>query len=178
MRAQDRSPSSRRQAGFSMLELLMAAFILAVGILGLSMLQLMSMRSSRGSRSVNTAVQVAEQVLDMIESEGRVSYLNTSDTEWDPPPALPPMQYVNQAAPVVRTYTIRGRAPNPSATDPADVLPFFTATITRSAAVATGATQSIHDFTVQVTFDDTVQAGATATTVQREVVLRRRIVHG
>lgn len=168
-----------RQSGFSMIEMLMAAFILAIGILGLSMLQVMSMRASRGSRSLSTAVQVAEQMLDQVESEGRLSWLNIIDTIQGSPAPLPPLQYVNQAGPVVRTFTIKGRTPDVAATDPADNLPFFTATLTRSAAaVATGPAQSIHDFSVNVTFADTVQAGNSATVIQRNVVLRRRIVHG
>jgi prepilin-type N-terminal cleavage/methylation domain-containing protein len=169
----------RRQAGFSMVEMLMAAFILAIGILGLSMLQVMSMRASRGSRSLTTAVQVAELMLDQVESEGRLSWLNVIDTEQSVPTPLPALQYVNQAGPVIRTFTIKGRIPDASSTDPADVMPFFTATLTRSAApVATGATQSVHDFSVNVSFADTVEAGSSATIVQRNVVLRRRIVHG
>jgi type IV pilus modification protein PilV len=180
MRTQHRTPKNSRQAGFSMLELLMAAFILAIGVLGLSMLQLMSMRSSRGSRSLNTAVQVAEQVLDQVELEGRVSYLNATDTEYATPPPLPAMNYISQAAPVVQTFTIKGRAPNPAATDLVDSQPFFTATMARSAAaVATSPNgQAIHDYTVTVVFNDTVQAGASATVVQRNVVLTRRILHG
>jgi type IV pilus modification protein PilV len=180
MRALKTRSGRDAQAGFSMVEMLMAAFILAIGILGLSMLQVMSLRASRGSRSLTTAVQVAEAMLDQVEMEGRVSWLNVTDTQMAAAPAPPPFQYVNQAGAVVRTFTVKGRTPDATATDPADLQPFFTATLNRSqAAVATSASgQVIHDFTVNVTFADTVQANGTPTLIQRSVVLTRRILHG
>ncbi len=172
-----RTVPSSRQAGFSMVEMLMAAFILAIGILGLTMLQTMSMRASRGSRSLSTAVQVAEAMLDQVEMEGRLTWLNATTTIFAAPPAPPPLVYFNPMRPVVRTFTINGRPPDPAATDPADINPFFTATLGAPVFVSSGVNgQSVHDFTVTVTFNDTVQAGSTAV-VQRSVVLTRRIVH-
>jgi len=41
-----------------MVEMLMAAFILAVGILGLTILQTMAIRSNTGSGAMTTAVKV------------------------------------------------------------------------------------------------------------------------
>lgn len=171
----------RRQSGFSMLEMLMAAFILAIGILGLSTLQVMSLRASRGSRSLSTAVQVAEAMLDQVEMEGRLSSLNVTGTPSSAPPPLPgSLQYINQAGPVIRTFTIKGRTPDGGAPDPVDQNPFFTATVLRSAAAIANTVggQAIHDFTVTVTFGETVQAGSTSSVIQRNVVLSRRVLHG
>ncbi len=174
-----------RQAGFSMVELLMAAFILAVGILGLSMLQVMSLRASRGSRSLSTAVEVGERLLDQVEMEGRLTWLNVTATQYTGSgiTPVPNLQYVNQVGTVTVPggFTIKGRTPDPASTDPLDhpATPYFTATVQRSAnAVATGVDGlQVHDFTVQVTFIDTVQAGSTTATVPRTVTLTRRIVH-
>lgn len=169
------------QRGFSMIEMLMAAFILAIGILGLSMLQAMSLRASRGSRSLATSVQVAEAMMDQVEAEGRLGYRNVAGTDLLAPPPMPAtLQYINQAGPVVRTFTIKGRAPNPTATDPLDVNPFFTATLVRSAAAigATAGGLSLHDYTVTVSFADTVSTSGAPTVIQRNVVLSRRIIHG
>ena len=57
------------QGGFSMVEMLMTAFVMAIGILGLAMLQAMSLKASRGTRSMTTAIQVGEGVMDRIEQE-------------------------------------------------------------------------------------------------------------
>jgi type IV pilus modification protein PilV len=63
------------QAGFSMVEMLMAAFILAIGILGLTMLQSLSLRASRGSASRTTAILIANRVMDAIYTDARNSVL-------------------------------------------------------------------------------------------------------
>lgn len=180
---QSNPPGRGRSAGFSMVELLIAAFILAVGILGLSMLQLLSMQANRGSRSMSTAVQVADQMLDQVEMEGRLSWLNVTASQYTSPPALPPLQFINAADPVVQTYTVRGKRPDVSATDIADVQPYFTATLVRAEpAVATtaaaGGGQAVHDFTVTVEFQESMQVNGTATPVKRTVVLSRRVIHG
>ena len=47
-----------------MIEMLMTAFILAVGILGLTMLLVMSLKGSRGGRSLTTAVLVGDNVME------------------------------------------------------------------------------------------------------------------
>ena len=60
--------------GFSMVELLMAAFILGVGLLGLAALQTVAMRQAGGSRSKGTASYVAQSVLEAAVLEGQVSY--------------------------------------------------------------------------------------------------------
>jgi len=66
------------QAGFSMLEMLVTTFILSIGLLGLTALQVLSIRSSGGSRNRGTAAYVAQSVLDVIASEGQLSYQERS----------------------------------------------------------------------------------------------------
>lgn len=118
---------TRAQRGFSMVEMLMAAFVLAIGILGLSMLQTMSLRSTTSSRGLNTAVLVAERVLDEIEANGRNSqlYVRAQPTMnpvtagltavFTTPAVAPP------AAPS-RTYNFAGRL---ATGDPIDPTPYF-----------------------------------------------------
>lgn len=170
------------QAGFSMIEMLMTAFILAIGILGLSMLQVMSLKASRGSRSLTTAVQVGEKVMDQIEMEGRVSWLNITDSQYTAPTAVPALQYVNLAPStsvgLVQTFNIKGQTPQPSAPDPADSNAYFRVTSLRlPTVVGGGATGNMSDFMVQVVFVDIVDATTNAT-VPRTVTLTRRILHG
>ena len=72
---------TRTQRGFSMIEMLMAAFILAIGLLGLAMLQAMALRATRGGRNLGVAVKLAEHVMDAVELEGRLTYLNSNLTD-------------------------------------------------------------------------------------------------
>lgn len=188
----DAQPS---QAGFSMIEMLMTAFILAIGILGLSMLQVMSLRASRGSRSLTTAVQVGEAVMDQIEMEGRLSWLNITDTKHSPPTALAGLKYVNTVAGSVLipatppdTFNIKGETPHASP-DPGDALTYFTVTTTTIPgnqesfpylSPQTGlpvAIEQLDDFIVRVDFSDVVNP-TTNVAVPRSATLFRRILHG
>lgn len=59
------------QSGFSMVELLVASFILSIGLLGLAGLQTMSMRTNADSTRVGLAVQISELKLEAIEGMAR-----------------------------------------------------------------------------------------------------------
>lgn len=169
----------RSQVGFSMVEMLMTAFIMAIGILGLTALQVMSLKASRGSRSLTTAVLVGEDVMDRAEMEGRLSWLNITDTNRAAPTLadIPTLKYVTIAAgtPLVETFNSKGGIPNPASTDPAEQVPFFTVTTSRQPFVA-AATGRVSDITVQVQFSDAVDQ--TNAPLVRTITLTRRIAHG
>ena len=165
----------RLEAGFSMVEMLMTAFVLAIGILGLTMLQVMSMQSSKGGRNLTTAVQVADRVMDQVEQEGRLSWLNLTDTQYTAPTALTTLKYVGVAS-LTESYNIKGEAPDAAATDPADHDPFFTVTTTQAALSGAATTGQMHDYTVLVEFFDAVTSSNTP--IKRSVTLTRRILHG
>lgn len=170
-----------RQAGFSIVELLMTAFILAVGILGLSMLQVMSIRASRGSRSLSTGTQLADRLMDQVEMEGRLTMLDITDSQLTTKTVFPSSsgpRYVNQANPVTETFDINGNVVAGTAPEK-----YFTTTTTRQNAglgaalvVDAGRNKQMHDFTVTVDFNDTVDA--THTVIHRNVSITRRIIHG
>ena len=155
--------------------MLMTAFILAVGILGLTMLQVMSMQSSKGGRNLTTAVQVADRVMDQVEMEGRLSWLNITDTQYSAPTALATLKYVGVAS-VVESFNLRGSAPDATSTDPTDHDAFFTVTTTQAAQAAAAVTGQMHDYTVLVEFFDSVDS--TKAPIKRSVTLTRRIIHG
>ena len=166
------------QQGFSMIELLMTAFVLSIGLLGLCMLQTMSLRASRGGQSLTTAVHVAEAVMDQVELEGRMSWLNK--TEYSllaQPGALPAPFYLTLAAGsgggvINQTFNIQGYPPTTS-TNPAVSNPFFQVTTTRVDDVgAAGGSGQLSDFRVAVVFNDSANG------VPRQVIVTRRIVHG
>jgi prepilin-type N-terminal cleavage/methylation domain-containing protein len=184
MRTGNQARAVAGQEGFSMIEMLMTTFILAIGLLGLCMLQTMSLRAGRGSRSLNTAVQVANSVMDQVEMEGRLSWLNlTNSTLAGTSNANLNLVYLplgvgnsNAAAP--QYFDIQGNPTNLASTDPTQNTQFFKA-VTKyvdNVGTANGGTGQVSDFTVTVTFSDTISA--TNVAVPRTVVLTRRITHG
>jgi len=178
MRAMRLKPSPSEQ-GFSLVEMLMTAFILAIGVMGLTLLQVMSLKGARGGKSLATAIQVGEAVMDRIEMEGRLSWLNITDGEYKIAAALPNLAFVDKtvlATPL--TFNLKGQVPITASADPAESTPFYSVAMRRVpvSALAAG-TGSISDFTVTVTFADVINP-TTNTPVTRTVTLTRRVLHG
>ena len=67
-------PRRRQQGGFSMVEFLVAAFILAIGLLGLIALQVGAVAQAANGRGRITATYVANQILQQAQMEGQYSY--------------------------------------------------------------------------------------------------------
>lgn len=65
--------SSRRTAGFSLIEFLAVAMIMGVGLLGLAALSAISIRGFGGSRTRDTAANLANNVLDRLALDGRLT---------------------------------------------------------------------------------------------------------
>ena len=165
------------EAGFSMVEMLMTALVLSIGLLGLAMLQAMSLRASRGSRSLSTAVEVASGVMDSIEMEGRLSTINLNQSGQIVPPALAGLVYLPIPANthITQNFNQYGDPADPANPDPTVSFPFYKADISWTADPG-GANGNLSDFTVIVTFADTVNG--TQAPVTRAVTLTRRIQHG
>ncbi len=171
MRIQTGHKSSRTgQAGFSMVEMLMTAFILAIGLLGLTMLQTMSLRVSRGSRTLSSAILVADRIMDQVEMEGRLSWLDVTNPQGAPSSLN--RKYIHVCTGTVSvddSFDINGEPP--TAASPAV---FFAKTL---APQETGSTTgTVTDFQVRVTFTESV--GANNAPIQRNVQITRRILHG
>jgi Tfp pilus assembly protein PilV len=162
-----------------MIEMLMTAFILAVGLLGLALFQTMSLRVARGNRSVNTAVLVAQQIVDQAEMEGRLSWLNITDSAYTNGTlaGLAAIKYLNIPNPgnLVETFNSQGGTIVTTSPDPSVNSKFFTATTTLVPANP-AVVGNVSTLSVTVTFSDTVTA--TNAPVVRSVYLSRRIVHG
>lgn len=172
-----RRSTRANQAGFSMVEMLMAAFILSVGILGITMLQVVSLRTARGGQNLTTAIQVAERVMDQVELEGRLSWLNITDSQYSTPGTTTPLthlQYINNTTVPDQTFNISGQ---PAAIDPVDTTPVFTMHMVQN-LVSTGTDGKVTDVQVLVTFTDMISTADNTTPIKRTVNLTRRIVHG
>jgi Tfp pilus assembly protein PilV len=163
-----------------MIEMLLTAFVLAVGVLGLSLLQVMALRAARGSRSSSTAILLAERVMDQVEAEGRLSWLHLTDSDVAAPTVadLVGLRYITLAAAAARQdlFTVKGGVVDANALDPADSTPFYTATTRRVVVQAGTPTGQLSEFTVVIAYlDDTDQTKAP---IQRTVTLVRRVAHG
>jgi hypothetical protein len=155
-----------------MVEMLMAAFVLAIGLLGLTTLQVMSLRTSTGSQNRHTAVRIADQVMDQIELEGRLGWLNQTASDYTPGTLT--YQFIGKGKTLYFAFDNGGL---PQSTAPVDVKPTgnFVATISETAQAA-AVTGGSSDFTVLVEFKD--QIGQAGTIISRSVTLTRRILHG
>jgi len=175
MRNRVRARALAGQQGFSMIEMLMTSFILAIGLLGLCMLQTMSLRASRGNTSLATAVKVAEGVMDEVELQGRLSWLNISDSTYTGM-AVPAanMNYINITA--GQGLPANGQLQFNIQGDPVAGTGFFSVNVIHTDEVGTNGTGSLGDFNVVATFNDTATTGGVA--VPRSVSITRRIAHG
>jgi hypothetical protein len=168
-----------------MVEMLVAAFILAIGILGIVMLQAMSLRAARGSSNMGTAARIAGQIVDQAELEGRLSRLNITDANHPNPKLgdLSNLKYISEADDQdlpPEEFNIKGGAVDTSSDDLAISTPFFTVVTKRKGVtLPTGSTGvgRMSDFQVTVTFNDSVDA-VTNKPIPRTFNLTRRIIHG
>lgn len=64
------SPSMRRQHGFNLLEVLVAIFVLAFGLLGLAALQMQTLRSNHSAMLRTQATFLAIDVTERIRAQG------------------------------------------------------------------------------------------------------------
>nr|WP_306589860.1 hypothetical protein [Geothrix sp. 21YS21S-4] len=164
-----------------MLEFLMAAFILAIGLLGLATLQIMALRTTTSSRGMSTAVLVSEGVMERINAEARQSYLGmvfNGAPSWTPryigkapvvggilPTAAAP------AAAIVDYYDFAG-APLPSATGA-----YFTVSSWVDTQVISGTVGATDRYLVRVEFTESPDPSNPAKLVKHSVNLVRSVVH-
>ena len=173
------------QKGFSLVELLVAAFILAIGILGLAMLQTMALRANRNSINMVTAARLAARVMDQAELEGRLSWLNITDSNRTRPTLADLKNFglkyivISDERTEVEVFNLEGGLVEIDSGDPRRNRPFFTVTTSRVPVPTTGGPNAVghlSDIQVRVTFTDTVDH--TNQQITRSFNLTRRVIHG
>jgi prepilin-type N-terminal cleavage/methylation domain-containing protein len=163
----------RPQGGFSLVELLMAAFIMAVGLLGLGMLQAYAIRTTSTAKNMTMAVKIGERSLDAVAAEGRQRLLITrTSTNPDPSQDLPPTTRYFGGGSVTEYYT--GDGTNQAARDGNTV---FTVVISPAAApdYAEVSGMAIKSYTATVTYNQAVDPKNASKTIQKTLTLTRKV---
>jgi len=173
----DLGRSRRRQAGFSIIEMLLVAFIVAIGLLGLAALQLVSTAQGTSSRERGTANLIAHSMLDRIQAEGSLAaaerYNNdavTSTGFFFIDPASPTTAY-NSTGGENLTFNIRGEV---VATNAADKL--FTLTWRRQNGVSASLNTAYQEFIVNVSWQEAVKNASGQTVLVDKTISVSRYV--
>lgn len=163
------SRSSHASAqGFSMIELMLVAFILAVGLLGLLSLQVVSIASGGQSRLRGTATILAHNLLDRAVAEGLISSAERYDsgngtitsTDWTfiDPVGLTP---ATSAGGTNFYYDVQGNAV--AAADPSLV---YTVSWQRMPGMVGSNVLAMQPFVVNVQWNEAVKTSNGTTSIQ------------
>lgn len=166
-------PAQRSSAGFSLVEALMVAVILGIGLLGIAATQLTTIRGNADSRARTVAVGLANGGLDRVLAEAKViamdKYLNQSQT-----PTFSITQNYTATNTASWTFTFNQDGNDTlTAAKPA----YFTLTINRSALTTpVPATALTHTFAFQgaVAWNE---PGPGATLLPKSITLSRYVMY-
>ncbi len=156
---------SRPEAGFSMVEMLMVAFIMAIGLLGLLTLQGASLSSATAGRERGTAILLAHNFMDAVTAEGILSsgermQSATGTVTTGGYRYIDPLLYTAHASTAAETlyFDITGAAV--TAASPNRI---FTLTWQRDAGVLAGPKNAVANFVVNVQWQELVRTNGGAT---------------
>lgn len=79
----DKTMLSERQSGFSMIEVLIAVLILAVGLLGVAGVQVVSMQNTANANLRSQATILAQDMAERIRANGNALLSDTADDAWE-----------------------------------------------------------------------------------------------
>lgn len=148
----------------------MAAFILAIGILGLAMLQMMVIRYNGGSRASTTAIKIGEQVAEQIQTEGRQRLLFVRNGQ-----ALATSSYFATNTTVYQYFDGTGAKQNITS---ADANTIYTVAILKSdicTAVAT--VGGVKAFQITVAFSDVVDPKDSSKVIRKTLSFTRQVAY-
>ena len=171
----------RTERGLSIIEVLVATVILGIGLLGLILLQVMAVRGAGNGKGLQTAILVGESIMDRIEMEGRLSWLNLTNTSYSTVQPLTNLTFLDPTKPPpTLAFTMNGSIPDLAAKHQFGQGTFYTATTTRT-LITSLATGKISECTVVISFPDANQPstapGSPTTPIYRTFRLTRRIRH-
>ena len=82
-RHKNRIAKKRGQAGFTLIEVLVAMIILAIGILGLAPMLVISMQGNQFSREVSEAAYLAQDRIEQLKNQGLISPIPFTETSYN-----------------------------------------------------------------------------------------------
>jgi type IV pilus modification protein PilV len=162
----------RSERGFSMIELLIVAFIMAIGLMGLFALQVIGVSSGTQSRQRGTASLLAHSLLDRVTSEGLVSAgeraASQNGTITTAPAGVTRWVFIDPTGFTAHTsseaedyyYDLAGDAV--TATSPNLM---FTVSWQRLAGAASGPTNAIQPFVINVKWNESISTSTGTSTV-------------
>lgn len=168
-------PPQGSQRGFSMVEMLVATFILSIGLLGLTALQTMALRTNSDSARVGLAVQIAELKLESLEGIARQRMLFTKTA--NPVPSARPavLDGTPETLYFDGTGTLQASGGVPLTAPTVDTVYTLTTTATAEQPMVNGF-GGISVFRTVATFVDGVDPN-TNQPINKTVTLSRRIMY-
>lgn len=164
----------RSEAGLSLVEFLVAAFILAIGLLGLALLQAFSLRVTAQEVGNNRAALIAEGLLDEIQAKARTRNLQAQvESQVDPAAAGDPVAPLFTGGASVCYYSAEGaRLGGESGA-------YYRVALRRTAlSEAAMPLPGLSRFEVEVTYTaDVVGAQGATKPITRTVLLSRKVSH-
>ena len=153
--------------GFSMIELLVAAFVLGIGLLGLTALMAANLRMGTGGRQRDTAAYLGNEVVERLAADGRRSALLRSNGQTSFATSFLLANAVDDASNTYQAVDAGGTQRTTFDLDgrPSAANPMFTVTWVRRSRTATPVAASaamVSEVVVNVTWSETTGGTAAA----------------
>lgn len=148
------APRPGRQAGMTMVELLVVAVLLGVGLLGLAALQTVTIKVAGGNRHRIAAAYVGHSVLDRIAAEGAQSYHYESSGQPVPASFVRAFTSAGTANGDIGTFTHDGTFVSSSMSDPGGTIRASWVRLAPKVAAPVAGAPQINEFIVNVSFVD------------------------